>query len=121
MSKVYSCEICDKHYKSYMGYWLHNKKKHGKNNNEDQTIELNKTESVNNTVIETPVSASKKIYACRKCDKVLSCKQSRWKHEQTCKAKENAQNANIKEENGILLKEKNEKIIKDISLVITYA
>jgi len=79
MSKNYSCEHCDKHYKSYMGYWLHNKKKHNKNIT-DETIIL----PVNVEPIVT--NDKKKSYQCRKCDKKLSCKQSRWKHEKTCQA-----------------------------------
>jgi len=49
-----------------MGWWLHNKKYHNPNSPDNIKIPPNKN-------------------ACRYCNKELSCKQSRWKHEQTCK------------------------------------
>ena len=85
MSKNYSCEICDKHYKSYMGYWLHNKKKHNKNIIVEPVVEDIINEQIGKTE-KTVNDIKKKIYACRKCNKILSCKQSRWKHEKTCTA-----------------------------------
>ena len=96
--KNFKCSICNKLYSSNSSLSNHTRIIHG----------------IRKHDIE-------KKYECSHCKKEYTSRQSRWKHEQTCKAKENAQNANIKEENGILLKEKNEKIIKDISLVITYA
>ncbi len=81
INKSYSCELCDKHYKSYMGYWVHNKKKHNKNTPDEQAVENNLNIKTDDDVNDV----KKKIYACRNCNKVLSCKQSRWKHEQTCK------------------------------------
>lgn len=74
-NKSYSCKLCDKHYKSYMGYWIHNKKNHNKIIIEEPVIETK----------ETINDVNKKTYECRKCNKILSCKQSRWKHEKTCK------------------------------------
>jgi hypothetical protein len=59
--------------------------------------------------------STEKKYDCRHCSKEYGCRQSRWKHEKTCKTKENVEIEKIKEENEKLLKEKmekNEEIIK---------
>lgn len=50
---------------------------------------------------------SEKEYFCRYCKKEYSSRQSRWKHEVTCKTKEEMEK--IKEENEKLLREKMEK------------
>ena len=41
---MYICSKCNKNYKSYMGFWLHNKKYHINTNNTNNT---NNTESNN--------------------------------------------------------------------------
>ncbi len=66
MSKIYRCEECNKTYTTYMGLWYHNKKIH-----------------------ITPKLEEQKKNSCKYCNKLLSCKQSKWRHEQKCKEKQN--------------------------------
>ena len=66
MSKIYSCEECDKNYTTYMGLWYHNKKYH-----------------------IAPMLEEKKKNSCKYCTKQLSCKQSKWRHEQKCQQTKN--------------------------------
>jgi hypothetical protein len=80
MNKSYHCEKCKKEYKSYMGLWRHNKKYH----------------------IETIVD-EQKLFCCKYCHKNLSCKQSKWRHEQKCK-----------QINNIPLKEQVKKLTEEI-------
>lgn len=77
MNEKYFCEKCDKKYKSYMGLWLHNKKYH----NEEIICDTNICSNTNDKTKTKPTNPS----VCKYCDKELSCKQSRWKHEQKCK------------------------------------
>lgn len=62
MSKSFNCIGCKKEYKSYMGLWLHNKKYHQG---------ISEQASTENDI-------------CKYCDKKLSSRQSRWRHEKTC-------------------------------------
>jgi hypothetical protein len=66
MSKIYNCEECDKNYTTYMGLWYHNKKYH-----------------------IAPMLEEKKKTSCKYCAKQLSCKQSKWRHEQKCQQTKN--------------------------------
>jgi len=69
----FKCEQCSIVYKSNSGLWKHNLKHHKP------------------VVTETPnentssVTEEKKKFLCRKCDKPLSDRNSRWRHEKTCK------------------------------------
>ena len=90
--KTFSCSICNKLYSSNSSLSNHTRISHGirKNNIERK-------------------------YDCRYCNKEYIFPQSRWKHERTCKTKEEMEMAKIKEENERLLREKmekNEEIIK---------
>ena len=81
----YKCKICNKHYKTYQTLWKHNKKFHDNNATETKHhISLN-------TVIDKPNDQSKKIqlYKCQYCNNNYKHFQSRWKHEQKCKIKNN--------------------------------
>jgi hypothetical protein len=62
MNKNYECNICKKYYKSYMGYWKHNKKYHHEKN------------------IDNKIK-----FSCKYCNKELANRHSRWRHEQKCK------------------------------------
>lgn len=79
----FNCVICNKKYKSYQSLWNHNHKFH-KNiksnvyNNFDTNIQ-----SINKTNIQ-PIEKS----ICQFCNKKLSNRQSRWRHEKTCEKKQ---------------------------------
>ena len=66
MDKTYHCNMCNKIYESNTGLWLHNKKYHNANSPNNIKIPPNKN-------------------VCRYCNGQYACKQSRWKHEQSCK------------------------------------
>jgi len=68
------CELCNIIYKSNSGLWKHNNKNH--NNN------LPKTDNTNE------IKKFEKDYCCRKCFKPLSDRNSRWRHEKSCKNKD---------------------------------
>ena len=94
--KTISCSICNKLYSSNSSLSNHNRITHG----------------IRKHGIE-------KKYECRFCKKEYVVSQSRWKHEITCKSKDNDKKSlqetieKIKEENEKLLKETIEKIKKE--------
>ena len=79
----YKCNICNKIYTSYQSLWNHNKKFHSDDN---------KLLSTNNKFLSTninQISTNLKTYDCKYCNKSYNIIQSRWKHEQKCKDKNN--------------------------------
>ena len=90
MGKDYLCKICNKEYKSYMGYWKHNNKYHNnisqqkvniKSINSQQKVNI---KSTNNQQNDNILLINEKKFPCKYCDKNLSFKQSKWIHEQKC-------------------------------------
>jgi len=75
---IFRCNICDKNYTSQSSLCNHNKKVHNMHCN------INVIQS--NTSSNTNVI---KEYDCRYCNKSYNHFQSRWKHEQSCKIKNN--------------------------------
>jgi ABC-type antimicrobial peptide transport system permease subunit len=78
------CNICNKYYSSKSSLCNHNKKFHVfsgqlKSTNGQLTSTLNKDLSDLN---------KQKKYYCSKCNKEYNIKQSKWKHEKTCKKSE---------------------------------
>jgi hypothetical protein len=75
----FKCITCNKKYKSYQSLWNHTHKFHKNNktnvyNNFDTNIQ-----SINKTDLQ-PIEKS----ICEFCNKKLSNRQSRWRHEKTC-------------------------------------
>ena len=104
--KIYNCVNCNKTYKSYMGFWKHNKKYHNNvQNNNDQLLSTNdQLLSTKNQLLST------KKYKCKYCDKSYDILQSRWKHEQKCQVKNNEIDK-LKYEIELLKKNNNNQII----------
>jgi len=81
------CDYCNKTYVSYKSRWLHIKKYHTKSDviclpqNDVHVYPDVKMTSKNNN--EKSVRSENSI--CKFCEKVLSDRKSRWKHEQICK------------------------------------
>jgi len=81
------CTYCNKTYASYKSRWLHIKKYHTKSDviclpqNDVHVYPDVKMTSKNNN--EKSVRSENSI--CKFCEKVLSDRKSRWKHEQICK------------------------------------
>ena len=103
--KIFNCISCNKIYKSYMGFWKHNKKYHTSiQENKHQVLSSNyQVLSSKNQVLSSKnqVLSSKK-YKCRYCDKSYDILQSRWFHEQKCKIKNDENNEKLKIENNKL-------------------
>ncbi len=79
----FHCKVCNKYYSSYKSLWNHNSNFHSDNN---------KLLSTNNNQISTnnnQISTNPKTYDCKYCNKSYNIIQSRWKHEQKCKDKNN--------------------------------
>jgi len=77
----YFCNICNKKYVSYKSLWNHNKKFHKVDN------DVKKVVPDDNTVVKNVVNVVKKSgknNICKKCNKELCDRVSRWKHEQKC-------------------------------------
>jgi hypothetical protein len=69
MISKYNCSLCNKIYSSYQSLWIHNKKFH-KNNENDNNI--NSSNEIN------------KLYKCKYCNKIYLHKQSKYKHQLNC-------------------------------------
>jgi hypothetical protein len=86
----YECIKCKKIYSCYKSLWNHNKKFHITNENKSKPIEIiskpNDNIGKHNNIIEkiTPPNL-----ICKHCNKIFSHRNSRWKHEKTCKGKTN--------------------------------
>ena len=90
----YKCNICKKDYSSYQSLWIHNKKFHKTNNihNVSKCIPSNITTVTN---VHTNIQPHDNT-ECKFCNKKLSNRQSRWRHEKIC-------NQNVNNENNIFL------------------
>jgi hypothetical protein len=75
---IFRCNICNKNYASQSSLCNHNKKFHN-NNNKSIISQISTNDKSNINVI--------KEYDCRYCNKSYNHFQSRWKHEQSCKIK----------------------------------
>lgn len=71
----FNCNICNKDYASYKSLWKHNKTFH----------KPDVVKSITTVVVEEQHNGNN---ACKYCDKKLSDRTSRWRHEQKCKEKE---------------------------------
>jgi hypothetical protein len=91
----FSCNLCNKYYASQSSLCNHNNKFH-----KDNIIHY-----------ET------KQYNCSYCNKIFKMRQYKWKHEQSCKIKNNIQENNNKQENNNLqdIKEQNKHLIETIN------
>ena len=85
----FHCNICKKYYSSYKSLWNHNTKFH---NNNHQLLSTNHkllSTNINQISTNTLLSTNSKTYDCKYCNKSYNIIQSRWKHEQKCKEKNN--------------------------------
>lgn len=77
----FKCDICNIQYKTNSGLWKHNIKNHIK----QSTVITNINNGNNNIKSSTSNDdGNKKKYFCRNCNKQLSDRNSRWRHEKTC-------------------------------------
>jgi DNA-directed RNA polymerase subunit RPC12/RpoP len=90
MSDEYKCIQCNKQYTNRTGLWKHNKKYH-------EIVETKLTESNKNVSIcnDNVSKCNKNItenlqsskYNCKSCKKQFNSRQTKWRHEKTCKLK----------------------------------
>jgi hypothetical protein len=102
----YRCNVCKKQYSSYQSLWIHNKRYH---NPSVVTIQqkINNNQPSNQPKINQQDNIAK--LTCKACNRVFSFVQSRWRHEQKCKNKEDSglkqELEKVKEELAILKQE----------------
>lgn len=85
MNKIiddYYCKICNKKYANYNSLWTHNKKYHTIAVNASKQSDVTSKHQVNTN--ENIVSNNSKNI-CLNCNKLFSCKQSKWRHSKKCK------------------------------------
>ena len=105
----YICKLCVRQYATYSSLWNHNKKYHSNasekivKNSHLMTMQNSHNMTINNNNLQ-----------CKKCNKILSCPQNRWRHEKTCKKENIIEIKHMQEtiellENKVLLLEKKTK------------
>ena len=80
MSIEYKCKKCPKQYSTYKSLWRHDALKHKSDVVKDVVVE-------DKSVVKNVVNVVKKVVKnniCKKCNKELSDRVSRWKHEKIC-------------------------------------
>ena len=78
----YRCNLCNKNYSSSNSLWNHNKKYHNllvSNSKQNVSIDIPKVSKESNNNV---------IYKCKFCNFEYKHKQSKWRHEKTCKNKD---------------------------------
>jgi hypothetical protein len=96
------CLICNINYSSKQSLCNHNKKFHRNNNSKNNQNLANVNHNLAN-VNHNLANVNYNIIICKWCNKVLSCRQSKYRHQLICKDNK------LKEEN-LLLKKENEKL-----------
>jgi hypothetical protein len=97
------CKLCNKYYKSRQSLWNHTNNYHNTNDNKMTTNDNNNDNimTTNDNIMTTNSNC-----ICKFCNKILSHRNSRWKHEQKCnkqrlKESENLENKLIETESKI--------------------
>jgi hypothetical protein len=89
----YRCNNCNKIYSSYQSLWIHNKKFHNSETNQQQPINDQKI-----NVIQPP---NDQKLICLYCNKKFNHYNNKWRHQKNCK---------IKEENNVITLIKNKEL-----------
>jgi len=103
----YKCNICNKLYKSYQSLWNHNNKFHNLQNTNVTKNVKSRIHNVHTHNLTSNTIQNNENCVCKYCKKILSTRQSRWRHEKSC-------NKNSYINNSILL-----EYIKDLTHKIT--
>jgi hypothetical protein len=102
---THNCKICKKDYKSYKSLWTHNK-----------TFHSNSQPIVNINANQQNINNDKKLI-CKYCSNIFSFRQSKWRHEKTCKSKIiKGELDSVKEELTLIKKTKNINIPFDSNI-----
>lgn len=105
----YSCNQCNKIYKSYQSLWNHNKNFH-------KLVDIKKTSNVTDFDTEMSLNVTK-IYDCIYCKKNFNHRQNKYQHEKICK---NKNNENNKINDNIKIKELMLQIKKQETKILQY-
>jgi hypothetical protein len=92
----YKCKECNKTYASQSSLCNHNKKFHAPPSNPVVNMGnhvANHPVTIDNTTVK--IEAEEKKYNCRHCNNIYSTKQSRWRHEKSCKKESPIINNNV--------------------------
>ena len=83
----YRCNECSKNYSSYKSLWNHNKKFH--NTYDHKTTSIQPTNDHKTTILQ-PLVNNKTIdnLSCKYCSKHFNHYNNKWRHEKTCKQKD---------------------------------
>ena len=84
VDRSYRCKICNKEYSSYKSLWNHNNKFH----NVDNTLckgyvkdcVKNDVKERKGTIVCVNNEVAKQNYTCENCNKIFSCRQSKYEH-----------------------------------------
>lgn len=134
INSKYFCNNCNKYYKSYHSLYQHNKRYHMSENNKinsslinckskcksnvnqkdkkcksnvNQKVKICKSD-INTKTIETNINI--KVYKCNYCNKEYKYRQSKYKHQKTCKEKTNEDELKLIKEELKELKEHNKNL-----------
>jgi hypothetical protein len=90
ITSSFSCKICNKFYSSKSSLCNHNKKFHTNIITSNNHFDNHDNHYDNHNIINNKQcdSNKNKEYKCKKCNKVFIHFQNRWRHEKTCKNKE---------------------------------
>jgi cystathionine beta-lyase family protein involved in aluminum resistance len=112
-NKKYCCTICEKYYKTPQSLCNHKRIYHIHLNTKMYTNDVNlNTSGIHNvSVLKNQQVNDNNI--CKMCNKTLSNRQSRWRHEKICKKNKLSTDNTLKEKNNIL-KNNSDQIIKDL-------
>ncbi len=105
-NKIFRCDKCNKNYKDKSGLWYHNNKYHG-----NKCIHNGiQNSNIGNKNVDNKNQQNNKLAEifCKICNKKLSNRQSRWRHEKVCE--QNNTNKFIKESDYNELKKENAEI-----------
>jgi len=90
-SESYKCTQCNKFYASYKSLWNHNKKFHTLNINK-----CNQNVIICGNICDPIVTKNNNNLNCKYCNKLLSKRHSKWRHEKKCKTSKNNETDELK-------------------------
>ncbi len=97
MENKYKCDICNKYYKSYQTLWKHNRQFHVIDGQPKVNIENIINDS--DIIIDDSFDITNKLHKCKYCDLKFKIKQSKSRHQKTCKNRNEVENKELRKQN----------------------